>query len=90
MKSRTKFISVEVVIKTDCPHEAFVEWFAAQDNYVDVHSCETHRSYIYFAPLPNGKRPPPNSPPSTAKPPKPGGMTKPEGQYQNPAPWTSY
>lgn len=52
MKSETHFISVEVVIKTDCPHEAFVEWFAAQDNYVDVHPCETHRSYIYFAPLP--------------------------------------
>ena len=50
MPRRTSFISVEVVIKTDCAYDAFVEWFTAQDNHVSVLPCDTHRTHIYFAP----------------------------------------
>jgi hypothetical protein len=51
MPRATQFISVEVVIKTDCAYDAFVEWFTAQDNYVSVLPCDSHRTHIYFAPL---------------------------------------
>jgi hypothetical protein len=51
MPRRTGFISVEVVIRTDCAFDAIVEWFTAQDNHVSVLPCDTHRTHIYFAPL---------------------------------------
>lgn len=54
MPRQTEFISVEVVIKTDCDYEAFVEWFAEKDNHVSVLPCDTHRAHIYFAPLAGG------------------------------------
>ena len=52
MSCKTHFISVEVAMKTDHPSDAFVEWFTAQGEHVSVGPCDTHRSYIYFAPLP--------------------------------------
>lgn len=52
MSSKTQFISVEVAIKTDHPSDAFVEWFTALGEHVSVVPCDTHRSYIYFSPLP--------------------------------------
>lgn len=51
MPGQTTFLSVEVVIKTDSAHDAFVEWFTARDNHVTVLPCDTHRAHIYFAPL---------------------------------------
>jgi hypothetical protein len=54
MPRRTSFISVEVVIKTDCAYDAFVEWFTARDNPVSILPCDTHRAHIYFAPLAGG------------------------------------
>jgi hypothetical protein len=54
MRCKTKFISVEVTIKTDHPHESFVEWFETHGDAVIVVPCDTHRSYVYFAPLPLG------------------------------------
>ncbi|RYD84145.1 MAG: hypothetical protein EOP84_06325 [Verrucomicrobiaceae bacterium] len=54
MKRKTRFISVEVEIKTDHPYEEYVRWFTALGEPVEVVSCDTHRSYIYFAPLPCG------------------------------------
>jgi len=50
----SRFISVEIAIKTDGDCDAFVDWFRAQDNYVEKISCDTHRWYVYFAPLPSG------------------------------------
>jgi hypothetical protein len=50
----SRFISVEIAIKTDGDCDAFVDWFRTQDNYVEKVSCETHRWYVYFAPLPSG------------------------------------
>ena len=54
MNKKTRFISVEAAIKTDHPHEAFVQWFAGQGEYVEVLPWDTHRFYIYFVPLPCG------------------------------------
>ena len=53
MLTPSRFISVEIVIKTDGDCEAFVDWFRAQDNYVEKIPCDTHRWYAYFAPLPS-------------------------------------
>jgi len=52
MPRKSRFISVEISIKTDHECAAFVEWFQSQGNYVDKLPCETHRWYAYFAPLP--------------------------------------
>lgn len=52
MTRQSRFISVEIVIKTDYDCDAFVEWFHSRDNYVEMMPCETHRWYIYFAPIP--------------------------------------
>ena len=49
---KSKFISVEISIKTDSDAEAFVKWFEAQDNYVAKLPCDSHKWYIYFAPIP--------------------------------------
>jgi hypothetical protein len=54
MSLKTQFISVEVAIKTDQPYEAFVQWFSARGEHVSAVPCDTHRSHIYFAPLPCG------------------------------------
>ena len=51
MPRRTSFNSVEVVIKTDCDYDAFVDWFTGQDNHVSVLPCDTHKTHICFAPL---------------------------------------
>jgi hypothetical protein len=50
----SRFISVEIAIRTDGECDAFVEWFRGQDNYVEKLACETHRWHVYFAPLPSG------------------------------------
>lgn len=49
----TEFISVEIAIKTEFESDAFVKWFEAQDNYVAKLECDTHKWYIYFAPIPS-------------------------------------
>ena len=54
MTGKTQFISVEVAMKTDHPYDAFVQWFTSQGEHVSVVPCDTHRSYIYFGPLPCG------------------------------------
>jgi hypothetical protein len=54
MSSKTHFVSVELAIKTDHPYDALVQWFTALGEHVSVVPCDTHRSYIYFAPLPCG------------------------------------
>ena len=53
MPSPSRFISVEIAIKTDGECDVFVDWFRAQDNYVEKMPCDTHRWYVYFAPLPS-------------------------------------
>jgi hypothetical protein len=53
MSHKTQFISVEVAIKTNHAYGAFVELFTAQGEPVSVVPGDTHRSYIYFAPLPD-------------------------------------
>ena len=53
MQQKSRFISIEIVIKTDHDCDAFVEWFHARDNHVEKMPCETHRWYIYFAPIPS-------------------------------------
>jgi len=53
MPTPGRFISVEIAIKTDGECDAFVDWFRAQDNYVERVPCDTHRWYVYFAPLPS-------------------------------------
>ena len=50
---KSRFISVEVGIRTDHECDAFVEWFQSQDNHVEKRSWTTHRWYVYFAPLPS-------------------------------------
>ena len=54
MPSPSRYISVEIAIKTDGDCDAFVNWFRAQDYYVEKIPCETHRWYVYFAPLLSG------------------------------------
>ena len=51
MPTPSRFISVEIAIKTDGDCDAFVDWFRAQDNYVEKIPSDTHRWYVYFAPL---------------------------------------
>lgn len=52
MSRQSRFISVEVVIKTDHDCDAFIQWFQSEDNYVDKMPCETHRWHVCFAPIP--------------------------------------
>lgn len=54
MTTPSRFISVEIAIKTDGDCDAFVDWFRAQDNYVETLPCDTHRWHVYFAPLSSG------------------------------------
>ena len=41
-------------METDCAYEDFVKWFTGQGEFVQVVPGDTHRAYIYFAPLPRG------------------------------------
>lgn len=54
MPTQSRFISVEIAIKTDGECDAFVDWFRAQDNCVEKIPCDTHRWYVYFAQLSDG------------------------------------
>ena len=54
MPTTSRFISVEIVIKTDGDCDAFADWFSAQDNYVEKLPCDTHRWCVCFAPLSSG------------------------------------
>lgn len=53
MCTPSRFISVEVAIKTDADCDAFVEWFRARDNPVEKLPGGSHRWHVYFAPLPS-------------------------------------
>ncbi len=52
LTKKSEFISVEIAIKTDFDSDAFVKWFEDQDNCVNKYSCDTHKWYIYFDPIP--------------------------------------
>jgi uncharacterized protein (DUF2236 family) len=52
MSRKTRFISVEVLIKTDHAYDAFVQWFTDQGEPVTVVPDDKYRFQIYFAPLP--------------------------------------
>ena len=54
MPRPSRFISVEIAIKTDGDCDAFVDWFRAQGNCVEKVPWDTHRWYVYFAPLSSG------------------------------------
>jgi hypothetical protein len=54
MPRPSRFISVEIAIKTDGDCDAFVDWFRAKGNCVEKIPCESHRWYVYFAPLSSG------------------------------------
>ncbi|MEM7479196.1 MAG: hypothetical protein AAF483_29780 [Planctomycetota bacterium] len=49
----TRFVSVEVVIRTNSDCQEWIDWFEAQDNHVANISTEDHASFVYFAPLPS-------------------------------------
>jgi len=53
MPKETRFVSVEVVIRTNTDCQDWIDWFEHQDNYVANGPGENHASYIYFAPLPS-------------------------------------
>ena len=53
MTTPSRFLSVEIAIKTDVDCDAFVDWFRARDFHVEKLSWHTHRWYVYFAPLPS-------------------------------------
>lgn len=48
---KTEFISVEIVLKTNQPCDKFIKWFQEQDNYVEKLKWESHKWYVYFAPI---------------------------------------
>ena len=50
---KTQFISVEVVLKTNHKCDKFVKWYEKQDNCVVKLKWDTHKWYVYFAPLPS-------------------------------------
>lgn len=54
MAKETRFISVEVVIRTNSACPEWISWFEQQDNHVTNNPTESHASFIYFAPLPSG------------------------------------
>ena len=51
MLTSSRFISIEVAIRTDGECDAFVNWFRDLDNYVEMIPSERHRWHVYFAPL---------------------------------------
>ena len=53
MPSETRFISVEVVIRTNSDCEDWISWFEQQDNHIAKGPTDNHASYVYFAPLPS-------------------------------------
>lgn len=50
---KSEFISVEIAITTDFDSDAYIKWFEAQDHFVAKVPAESHKWYIYFAPIPN-------------------------------------
>ncbi|GEM_PF-6316098 len=52
MKRETRFICVEVCIKTDSDSDDFVSYFEAEGHFVQKHPSEDHKWYIYFDPTP--------------------------------------
>lgn len=54
MPKQTRFVSVEVVIRTNSDCQDWIAWFESQDNYVTNMPSENHESFVYFAPLPLG------------------------------------
>lgn len=53
MSKQTRFVSVEVVIRTNADCQDWVAWFERLDNCVTMMSGENHESFVYFAPLPS-------------------------------------
>lgn len=53
MPKKTRFVSVEVVIRTNSDCQDWIAWFECQDNYVTNMRSESHASFVYFAPLPS-------------------------------------
>ena len=52
MTRKSKFICVEIAIKTDFDSDEFIRFFEEQDNFVQKHPSENHKWYIYFDPTP--------------------------------------
>lgn len=46
MTTPSRFISVEIAIKTDGECDALVDWFRAKDNCVEKLPCETKNGVI--------------------------------------------
>lgn len=53
MPKETRFVSVEVVIRTNADCREWIAWFERSDNYVANVPSENHASFVYFAPLPS-------------------------------------
>ena len=54
MPKETRFVSVEVVIRTSADCQDWITWFERRDNHVTNVPSEKNASFVYFAPLPSG------------------------------------
>ncbi|MEM8671520.1 MAG: hypothetical protein AAGG48_28630 [Planctomycetota bacterium] len=53
MQTKTRFVSVEIAIRTNHECDAWIEWFERQDNYVKKSRDEQYAWSVYFDPLPS-------------------------------------
>ena len=53
MTKKTRFISVEIAIRTDMGCDGWIEWFEQQDNHVAKLDGGDSKWYVYFAPIPS-------------------------------------
>ena len=53
MKTETRFVSVEVAIRTNHPCDEWIEWFERKDNYVNKLEGKEHAWFVYFDPIPS-------------------------------------
>ncbi len=53
MTKTTRFVSVEIAIRTDIDCDGWIEWFEQQDNHVSKLRDNDSKWYVYFAPLPS-------------------------------------
>ena len=52
MVKTSRFISVEIAIRTHTDCDEWVRWFEKKDNHVSKLKGEEYKWFIYFAPLP--------------------------------------
>ncbi len=53
MSRTTRFISVEISIRTNFDCNEWIEWFERQDNYVNKFNGDDYKWHVYFDPLPS-------------------------------------